>query len=61
MTSLFANIVFGYQEVCLEVFFSDDGFIVDGDVDSCEDEVFSELCIDAIGRSDKHSEGEQPA
>lgn len=60
MASFIAKVIFGYQEVSLEVFFSDGCVIVDGDVDSGKDEVFGEFGIDAIGRGDEHSEAKQP-
>ncbi len=55
-----SDVRLSYQEIGLEVVFGDNGVVVEGDVDSCQDEVFSELCIGSVGGSDQYSGAEQP-
>jgi hypothetical protein len=59
LASFFAKVVIGDKEVGLEVFFSDKGVIVDGYIDTGEDEVFGKFGIDSIGRSYEDSKGKQ--
>lgn len=60
LASFFADVIFGHKEVGLEIIWSDDGIIIDRDVDTSKDEVFGQFGIDSIGRGDEDSEGEQP-
>ena len=55
-----SDVWLGYQEIGLEVVFGYKCVVVEGDVDSCEDEVFRKLCIGSVGWSDKYSGTEQP-
>jgi hypothetical protein len=54
-----AYFVLGNQKVRLKVFFSDSCIIVNRNVNSCKDEVFSQLCIDTICWGNENSEGKQ--
>ncbi len=59
LASFFAKVVRSDEKVGLEVFFSDQGVIVDGYIDTGKDEVFGKFGIDSIRRSYEDSEGKQ--
>lgn len=49
------NVRLSYEEIGLEIILSYYGIVVEGYINSCEDEIFGKLSIRSVGGSDENS------